>query len=199
MAPFFRNARYPGRIEHDLAGTLHLAAAAARDEQPSSASFSVVGPIALHHSTAQRLLHSRRLPSTLPQVGWRVLLLEGNRPTAIFDVGLDRIVSCIRSSVAAQALGEALVAAHAAARERGVPPRSRELRILAVPEVFCSGLWLPGRPTILIPLRLGSAPRAEPSPISTGEFIAAVGEASRIRRRRRSRKAAHVLQKEGID
>jgi hypothetical protein len=196
MAPFFRHARYPGCIERDLAGALQFASAG-QNEQPASKTLSIVGPIGLHQSSAQSLLRSRRIPSALPQVGWRVLLLEGKRPAAIFDIGLDRIVSCIRGSVAAQALAEAIVAAHAAVQERGFPPRSRQLRILAVPEVFCSGLWMPGRPTILIPLRLGSAPRAKPHPISTGEFITAVGDAVSTRRRRQPRSAAKAQTERG--
>jgi hypothetical protein len=145
-----------------------------------SATVEMIGPFRVYKMNVQRF--RLRLLEQCRRAGWRALFLVDGRGLATVDT-LDGARGSARHLVRGDEGAEALTRALLFASERvavgaGRVPR-HEVRILEVPSLFVSTLWIPWVPAGLVPLRLGAAQRPELKRMGLKEFAAIVGDLRR--------------------
>jgi hypothetical protein len=154
---------------------------AARLSEGPSSKVELVGPFRLYRMDLRRF--RGRLLEHCEQTGWRALFLANGTPLATVDcLERERPPSrhLIRSDEGAMALAQALNFLSEGLRNARGRAVRREVRILEVPSLFISTLWVPWVRAGLVPLRLGAAVRPVLARMEVTEFGRTVKRLRRI-------------------
>jgi hypothetical protein len=137
---------------------------------------TLIGPFPRFLGSARRITASNRIGGAVRQVGWRALFVSGDGPLAVVDRGLEAGSAgycCVGGKEEAEAFDSALAVA---AREKpeGAAERPCFVRVLEIPSLYVSALWLFGRPALVVPTRLGAPSGIATTALSAEAFIAAL-------------------------
>jgi hypothetical protein len=173
-------------------------ASAARGRRRGSAPTAVnriISPFPVFSANPETLLASGTLSRAARRRGWRALLVGADEALGIIDVGTKaRGGRSVRGAEPARAFMSALEHCGELAERGEIDPRRCQIRVLEIPQIFVTAIWLARRPVVLVPTRVGATERPPPELWPFDRLLALVRRLAPPRRRRvpakRQRRAA---------
>jgi hypothetical protein len=144
------------------------------------------GPFPIMAAPASKIRRARTISAAVRLVGWRALFVHNEVPFAVVDLGLDWQVSGTGHVRGAEVAGNFYAALEMAAQESRDRKwrNSHTLKLLKIPHVYFSALWLSGKPSLFIPTRLGTPGRPKCELWRPVDLVAEISRLGRIHARR---------------
>lgn len=133
---------------------------------------SLIGPLPVYVLDAHQVVRNKFVVNRSRPDSWRALVLSGKEPVACVDLppGNSSRTPAVRGSEAANALLKALKLA-----EYGEgSPNHYDVRIVQLPRLFVTALWLESQVSAFIPTRAGERERPPILALQRLDFVALV-------------------------
>jgi hypothetical protein len=196
----YRQQTFPGSVATIFVGPLRqalpslplpppLEAAVGPRSHDDAVKLELFGPFPIVTAPASKIRQAGSISAVARSVGWRALFIHDDVPLAVVDVGPDWRsggMGHVRGAEVAQAFHAALKVAAQEAHDRNWS-KSHTLKLLKIPHVYLSALWLAGRPAFFIPTRLGTPGRPPYELWRPSHLIEEIDRLERIHARRAKR------------